>query len=156
MNEPTATPGFRRRLILAQRAGRLLLLAFVVAGVAGLLGGFGPLARQVVAVGEQVSIQLPRFVRIQTPFTLTAERSQPSGQPWRLALSNDLIADLAIEDISPKPLASQWSAQGLELEFGAATTRVSLRARSDAAGRTGGHVRVNTGEPVAIPLWTYP
>ena len=75
MTVPKSPPGFRRRLLRAQRVGRLVLLVFVLAGAAGLFGGLGPLSGQRVVVGEQGLLSLPRFVRLQTPFVLIAENS---------------------------------------------------------------------------------
>lgn len=156
MSELASPPGFRRRLLRAQRAGRFLLLAFVVAGASGLLGGQGPLAGQRIAVGEQGSVSLPRFIRVQTPFTLVAERTSVRNEPWALVLSDALVRRLDIENIAPTPLASQWSAEGLSLRFAADTTHVSIRARSDDLGPSGGRIRMAGSEDTDLPLWTYP
>lgn len=156
MTVPKSPPGFRRRLLRAQRVGRLVLLVFVLAGAAGLFGGLGPLSGQRVVVGEQGLLSLPRFVRLQTPFVLIAENSGGDERAWTVLLSDRMVRHLSIEQIAPTPLESTWSGEGLELRFGPGTTRASVRARSDAVGPIDGHVRMDDGEPVSIPLWTYP
>lgn len=136
--------------------GRWLLLAIVAAGTLGVFGGSGPLSRQEIALGPHASVSLPRLARFQSPFSLVAERREAADRPLRLVLSDELVRGLSIERIGPTPVASKWSAEGLELEFAAGTQRVRLYARPDTVGGLEGQVRMDANAAVSLSLWSYP
>jgi hypothetical protein len=151
-----ASSQFRLRLAKAQTAGRWLLLAFVLIGALGLLGGKGPLALQTARLTGLGELQLPRYVRYQSPFQMSLSLDEVSTGPVRLRLSHSLARAISIDHAWPLPVASGWDRDGLVIEFAPGTTRVALRARPDRIGDLGGDVALQGQAPVRVPLWGYP
>ena len=147
--EIVARPQTARRDWRAQRIGVALMLAFVAAALAVLLGG-GPLSRARIEQDGLV-LEYERIVRRRAPTTLQITAAGSAGPARRLGLQRgfvDAVDPLAIEPL-PRAAVSgaAWQTYTVALAPGG-TVRVSYTPRRIGARQQA--IRIDDGPPLVF------
>jgi hypothetical protein len=98
------------------QVGRVFMVLFVLAALAGLLGR-GPFSHHTLrAPGGSLSVDLEPVARYGTPTQITVHlRPAPGDSKVRLAISSSLIEPLGLRQIIPRPLPQEASLGGMIL-----------------------------------------
>ena len=109
---------FEHRWLLAERAGRVFMILFVAAGLAGLLGR-GPLShRTSTVVGADLAVDYEPITRVQTDTQITLHVRNDSADPTlRIMVSTQLVEPMGLQRILPQPVAEQTEGRGMALTF---------------------------------------
>lgn len=145
-----------------QRAGRVLLAAFVAAALLGAFGGGGPLATATASAGRPSSaleVEYQRFTRRQRPVTLRVQIDAAPAE-FELWLDREYLRSARIETIHPEPVAAvndreRWRWR-FESERPGERAVVVFALRHEEAGAPSGRVGVVAGPELAFSQWVYP
>jgi hypothetical protein len=109
---------FERRWRTVQTIVIVLLVAFVLAGAAGLFGR-GPLSKTTTQGSEGVNLQYERFARSKTPaqVVLIVPDRAVHGATLHVLLPAKLVESFKIEQTTPQPVRVTPQTAGLLLEF---------------------------------------
>ena len=109
---------FEGRWAWAERAGRLVMVLFVSAGVAGLFGR-GPLSHHTNTVpGADMSVDYEPITRVQTDTQITLHVRNDSDSPvMKVLVSTQLVEPMGLQRILPQPQAEAVQGNGLALSF---------------------------------------
>lgn len=150
---------FQRHLRVAQHVGWVVLIAIVAGGIAGLLGGGGPLADRTVRSGA-LQATYPAYARANAPLTLEFEVDPaPAGGPVTLVMDGDLAGRLMLEHFAPQPSATRAGDHRLELDFDtvdAAVRRIRIEGRVLRPGRLTGGVALADQPRLPVRSFVYP
>lgn len=154
-------PDYHRRLFTFQRIGWVLLAAFVLAAVLGLIGAAGPLNTGQVG-NALLRVEYERFPhqesRTQVRITLQGLARDAHLRLW---LDAGYLNHVRVEHISPKPDRVIASQGGFEYLFTSTPPSVpmtvALLLTPEAAGRLHGEIRAGVdGAPVRFSQFVYP
>lgn len=151
---------FQRRLLWVRRTGNVLLIAGLLAALAGAFGAGGPLS-QTGATAEAVEARFPRFARYRGPARLEVEVRTPAvaGDTFSLAIGGEHARQFTIERITPEPERMASTDGGIELTFAVAPgefQRVTLEGQPESMGSMSGTVAVDGRPPLPIETFVYP
>ncbi len=109
---------FERRWVWAERAGRIVMIVFVAAGLAGLLGR-GPFSHRTSTIpGAGLAVDYEPITRVQTDTQITLHVRNESAAPMvRILVSTQLVEPMGLERILPQPLAEAAEGDGMALTF---------------------------------------
>ncbi len=153
---------FELRWHRAEMAGRVLMLLFVLAAVAGLLGN-GPLDHQTrYASPGALHVDYEPTVRYGTGTQITFHiGSEHAGADiTHLFLSSSFVEPFGLQQISPQPLRSQATHAGMVLSFplppGASDVLVRVMAKPGAVGPVSLLARDGNGVKLSWTQWVLP
>lgn len=152
---------FQHRSWRVQRIGQLGLVAFVVAGLAGVFGGGGLARDRVSDAGRMLRVEHPRFIRTQAPFEMTIHARDSDAGDGRLNvwLDEALLDAFTVEHILPQPRSQTLGPGRLVCEFAeeeASTAAIRLRLEATKAGRVHGRIGIVGGPAVELKHFVYP
>jgi hypothetical protein len=151
---------FQRREWTVQRAGWLVMLAFVLAALSGLFGG-GPLSAATAKV-EPLQLQYTRFERRHAPTELevsvaTSAVSQDQVEVW---FSPDYLARIEITSIVPEPEEVSETNDRVIYRFNideqTRAPRILVALEHDEPGLTTGRIGLIDGPELAFWQVVYP
>ncbi len=125
--------GWRR----AERCGRVVMLAFVIAGLVGLFGR-GPYShRTETSPASGLAIDFEPIARAQASTQVTFHLHNGSGTPFlSLFVSGNMVEPMGLQGIIPQPLTTRVTDGGLLLTIAVppGTQDVQLRMMLNPAG----------------------
>lgn len=136
-----------RREVVLERVGWVVLTAFILAGLIGLLGA-GPLsARSDTSPGGLVTVDYDAIGHHEADNSLILRFAPDAVQAGSItvALTGSWVAAVDIQSVSPDPAQQRATPGGLVLEFpveGSGVTEVIISYRSQAHGALGAQVSV--------------
>jgi hypothetical protein len=123
----------------ARSIARWLLLAFVLTGALGLLGGGGLLARQRAEAGGELTVRYDRAVRAHAIALLSIETT--GGSDTTIWISSSLRQGMALEEITPEPVAMVSERGRVVLHFAKQRPeRIAIRYKRTRWGRLKGEL----------------
>jgi hypothetical protein len=152
---------FQRRQARVERIAWATMTVLVIAALAGVFGGGGPLASSEVSGADGSSIRYERFVRHLAPTTLSVNlASKDGGGRIRLRVDEKYFETMTIRSIVPTPLTSVLADRQYVFSFerapNSAVTTIHLQVEANALGRASGWIAVNDGAPVSFGHFIYP
>lgn len=150
---------FQRRSWRIQRIGQCFVGLFVLGGLLGLFGK-GWLARRELAQGP-LRVEHPRFLRLQTPDSLTVRITPDGGAavPLELWMDDPLAELFEIAEISPAPTAQSVRDGRLIYRFdlsGAPPATIRFRIRPRDWGWRRARLGLVGGPEVELKQLVYP
>jgi hypothetical protein len=151
---------FQRRSWRWQRAGRLLVFAFVAVALTGAFGGGGLANVHAVAPDGRVVVEHRRVLRNEADATVvvrfTVANSTDSPVLWASA---SLLDAFEVEGMTPRAEREWREGDRLVWKFdgrtqGALEVRLHLRARE--SGRHAGEIGLVGAEAAPVVLWVLP
>lgn len=146
-----------------QRVGWTLWVVVIIAGLAGLLGGSGPLSDiRVVADDGSLSVNHQRFVHHNqmTKIRLQIMDDLIGQDEVRIEISGELLALTHLQSVQPAPDQTFVSDRGTVLVFPLDQTRrcpeIILHLEFEEIGRSGGTIGLQSHTPVTIHTIVYP
>ena len=138
----------------------LLLLVGIVAALAGVFGGGGPLS-QAQATSGALEASYPRFARRQSPARIEVElpTTAVAGDTFELVIEGDHVRDFDFEQIVPEPSAMAAAEHRLRYTFDVAPGErqvVSFKGRPQTIGTLSGTATVAGQPPLRIDSFVYP
>jgi len=154
---------FQRREWLVQRVGWGVLVAFLLAGLLGLLGG-GPLAiAETGGDGDPMRLRYERFTRHGAPSALEVRLTSATvgaDRRTRFWLQRDFINGLQIQRITPEPESVFVGTERLTYVFPAAalsdTTTILFNVVPQARWARSGRIGLPGGTEVPFGQFVYP
>ena len=151
---------FQRLLHVVRSVGMLLLLAGVVAALAGVFGGGGAVS-QAQARSGALQASYPRFARYQSPTRIAFQlpTSAIAGDTFELVLEGDHVRDFDFEQVVPEPSAMAATDDRLSYTFDVAagdTQSVSFKGRPQTFGTLSGTATLPGQPPLEIDSFVYP
>ena len=109
---------FERHWLWAERAGRVFMVLFVAAGLAGLLGR-GPFSHRTSTVpGADLAVDYEPITRVQTSTQITLHVRNDTANPTvKITVSTQLVEPMGLERILPQPVSEQTEGDGMTLTF---------------------------------------
>jgi len=146
---------FERKWIRFEHIVWVVMLAVVIAGLAGAMGR-GPLARAQAAV-PPIEVEYERVVRYQTPTEIIVRFTGETGIQ-RLFVSRPLLDRLQLQSIVPQPTAAEPRADGAVLLFpqSGTSSQVTFVAQPATLGRTRSAIGVPQGPHVTFTQLVLP
>jgi len=150
---------FQEKEWTAERAGWIIGLLLLLAGLAGLFGG-GPLSRAAPRQGP-LRLEYSRFVRYRAPEVLTVQVDPGvSGETLQLWVDRAYLEDFELQQIVPAPDQTRVLPDRILYEFqaqpGDGPLRVTFQLRPQAAGSRSGRVGLEGGDTVTFRQFVYP
>jgi len=150
-----------RQELLAERIGWGLMILFIGAALAGLLGA-GPLSHAEAGTRDSgLWVEYNRFERWESESTITVNvgpRIGPSDQ-IRLWMDRQAMESIVIEHLDPAPLRAEAAAGRLTYVFlraDAAPLSVIFRLKFKKRGGRPMRIGVEGGPQTAFTQWIYP
>lgn len=154
---------FQRLEWKVQRVGWSLWLVIIIAALAGLLGGSGPLSQVSMLAGDgSLTIQHQRFVHHNqlTKIRLQVMQDLSDQKEVRIEISGGLLAATHLQSIQPAPDQTFVSDHGTVLVFPLDQTRrcpeIILHLEFEEIGRSGGNIGLQSHSPVNVQTLVYP
>lgn len=151
---------FQRRSWRVQKVGQLLVVAFVLAGLAGLFGGGGFARDEVAAAGSELRVEYPRFVRAHAPFDVVIHaRPRADADNLSLWVDDALLEALRVERVSPQPKEEALADGKLVYRFAlraASPAPVRLRLEATKNGTAKGAIGIVGGAQVDLATFVHP
>jgi hypothetical protein len=149
---------FQERTWMVERAGWLVMLAIVVAALAGVFSG-GPLSDVEATAPGGTTVFYQRFNRHMAPSKIRV-RLPASGEPARLEMSRSLLDAFDIEYIQPMPARSVTTPDGIVFEFDAAPSptkaAIALSLTAHRIGIVSGTIGLAGHASIPITQIIYP
>lgn len=149
-----------------QRVGWALMALVLLATALGLLGD-GPLAH--ASAGDAASglaVEYQRVERRHSTSEITLEVVNPSpGEPLRLHLPSDYLADIGMREIIPPPTSTYLVGNEAVFEYapaddalgeGGSPSQITLRIQPEAYGQVRGAVAMEGGPRVDLAQFVLP
>lgn len=156
--EISEDPSFQRREWRAQVIGVCLLGAFLVAGLAGVLGP-GALSDGHSGAGA-LEVDYLRYPRYLKPHTLSVEAPSQGGDELRLWIEERYLDAFFVQDVRPQPASVEAAGDRVIYVFdmapGSDTVPVTFDLRSHRTGVATGRIGVDGGESVVFRQVLYP
>jgi len=135
----------------AERIGRVLIIAVLIAGGLGLLGSSGPLAKRTIA-GQGMTLSAPRVVRHEAPVELTLRLEQSASEIW---IAHDYLAQADLRQVLPTPTTMRSEGERCVLTF--ATPVDEIRLSLSFAGYLPRHGVIGVGDAqLSFTQWMLP
>ncbi|MSU90281.1 hypothetical protein GE300_11730 [Rhodobacteraceae bacterium 2CG4] len=147
---------FQERFWKAERIAWICFAAILLAALAGMTGGGGPLAH---GSAEQADTQViyPRISRWRADETLTLVLGPGDGLR-QILMPKKFLDVFELESIQPEPLGAVAEPEGLRLSFAAtgagAMVRLGIRARK--AGFVRYAITIDDESPVRLATFVFP
>jgi len=131
-----------------QRIGWILMIAVVIAAIAGVCGGGPASSAEVGDPGSGMTVSYDRFTRMNARETLDLEISPAAIRPdstvsvW---LDREWMESVEVNAITPEPESTEIAADRIIYEFKTRAADSPLRVRFDLKTRTLGSVRGRGG-----------
>lgn len=149
----------QRRVWALERIGWYVLLAVVIAALAGVFGN-GPVShRTVTSTDGRVEVEYARFSRNGAAEHVDIRVKGAPDAQVKLLLDGPMFRDLTVESMQPQPMASvsQGRALLLHLKTDAdGVARLYLSLRNDSVGSIVGKARAGSGSAVRFATFVYP
>ncbi|GAB2628872.1 hypothetical protein [Novilysobacter erysipheiresistens] len=151
---------FQRLLHVLRTIGMLVLLAGIVAALAGVFGGGGPMS-QAHATGGALDASYPRFARFQSPALIAFElpTAAVGGDSFELVLEGDHVREFDVEHIVPEPREVAAAGHRVRYTFDVAPGErqlVRIKGRPQTIGRVSGTAAIGGQPPLRIDSFVYP
>lgn len=151
---------FQQRMFVARCIGMLLLVACVIAALAGLLGGNGPLAQGHVANGPG-EVRYPRFTRYQMPtrFEFEVDTAAVGADTFDIVFEGEHAREFTFEESMPEPDSVTAADDRIRYTFKVepgVRQQVVLQGQPESMGRLSGTAAVAGGAPMRIDSFVYP
>ncbi len=116
-NEP-----FEQGWLRAERAGRVVMVLFIAAGLAGLLG-HGPLSHHTTKSAESgLAVDFEPIARSNAATQVTFHIDNPTEQPTLdLFISTNVVEPMGLQRVVPDPIRSRLVKNGIVLTVGVPT-----------------------------------
>lgn len=154
---------FERREWTIQRVTFIVLLAIVIAGLLGALGGPGPLSAATLGEsGASLRLTYERFIHVLEAHALSFEvrPTDASAGTVSLALGLDYLRDIEVQRVHPEPETVQAASDRLIYTFALAspgeTIRIQFTVRATRFGVLGGRIGFESGPAFDIRQLVYP
>ncbi len=149
--------GFQERFWIVERAAWVCFAIIVLAALAGLTGGGGPLSRAEVRSGEG-TIAYPRISRWATGDDLVLRFGPGAGEPRHVLFRREFLDVFEVETIQPAPVRSFVDGEGLHLSFdvtgAGAEAHLGVKSRRPGVVRYG--IALDGGEPADLVTFILP
>jgi len=152
---------FQRRQWQVERTGWVAMLLVIIAAVAGVFGGEGPIARATASDSTgSTEVRYARFARYAAPTALEVNVAASSSRTLRLSVSDSYLDAMKIRTITPPPTSTSIADRQHVLVFdrsaspGSTTIRIELQPTS--MGRHPGWIAVDDAAPVSFAHFIYP
>lgn len=152
---------FHQRMWLVQRFGWMLMLAVLAAGLAGVFGG-GPLSQATArSDGDELVLEYERYARQGGRSRVKVDFAVPTGAAeGRLLVSRATLEALEIEQLTPRPLRAESTAEGVVYVFAVAPpadrVHVALHVKPQGLGGAAVRFALPGGAGVSADLYIYP
>jgi hypothetical protein len=152
---------FQRWEWIFQRVGWVVLVAIILAALAGLLG-HGPLSRtQTADPDNKLTIEYNRFLQYHDPSTLTIRVNEgASGPELRLSFGRDYVEQLDIQAVVPPPVRVEAGADRAVYVFRVAEAgrplMVTAHFEANRMGPLRGEIGIDEQEPARFRQFVYP
>lgn len=142
--------GFQRRAAALQRAGRVLLVLGLLAGLAGVFGT-GPLSHaSASAPGRAFSVDYDRVLRSEQSSSLEVSPQLHSKGAGSVSLSESYLNSVDLSDVTPQPDSETANADRVVLTYqGGLPSQVQIGISPDNIGVHRATVWVN-GNPLSF------
>ncbi len=105
---------FERRWVWAERAGRLVMVLFVAAGLAGFMGHGAYSHRTAKSAESALAVDFEPVARSQSATQLTFHSDNPTSEPTLdLFIGANLVEPMGLKSIIPQPVSTQVVQDGL-------------------------------------------
>ncbi len=107
---------FEQSWVKAEWVGHMVMLAFVVAGLAGVFGR-GPLSHRTEKTAESaLAVDFEPIARSQAPTQVTFHIDNPTDTPeMNLFIGSNSVEPMGLQRIQPQPIATKAVQDGLTL-----------------------------------------
>ena len=107
---------FERRWLRAEQFGRVAMLLFIAAGLAGLMGR-GPFSHHTVkSAASALAVDFEPIARANAATQVTFHLENPTGQPTMdLFISSNVVEPMGLTRILPDPVSSKVVQNGIVL-----------------------------------------
>jgi hypothetical protein len=151
---------FQQVLFTVRFVGMLLLVAGVLAALAGLFGASGPLARGQERAGAAMA-ERPRFARYHAPtrFEFELASTAVDGDSFELVLEGEHVRQFRIEQVTPQPQEVVASGDRIHFTFAAAPGErqyVIVAGQPETIGMLAGTATLAGEPPLPIDSFVYP
>jgi hypothetical protein len=151
---------FELRWFALERAGHLLMLVFVGAALAGLMG-HGPFSHRSLAASDgSLRVDYEPVARFGTPTQITLHLSSPpdpaGARPEAAVhIGTPAVEPLGLQQVIPQPLRTIVEADGMTMIFPVPPGQTDLLVRLQARPTATGPIAVTAHEGSGRPLrWT--
>ncbi len=153
---------FQEQQWRAERIGWVAMTAIIIAALAGVFGGGGPLARtSATSADGRSDVQYARFARYAAPTALDIHVAvSDSRREIRLRVSDEYLSAMKVTAITPPPTSAALADRQYVFVFdrapasSAATIRLELEPT--VFGVCSGWVAVDDGAPVLLTHFIFP
>ena len=131
--------GFETRWLRAEQIGRVVMVLFVGAGLAGLLGR-GPFSHRTEQTAESaLTVDFEPIARSQAPTQVTFHIDNPTDAPTLdLLIGTNSVEPMGLQRIMPEPAATKAVTDGLVLTLaippGTKNTEIRLMMQPSSLG----------------------
>ena len=151
---------FQRRDWIAQRVGWVVLAVIAALGLAGLLGGGGPLSHA-EAGDAALHASFDRFVHrhAESELELSVDPGLATDGLLRLRLDRAYAGALGVTPATPEPMATATGGNDLIYTYavtGQSPVRLRFTIQAGSIGRHHGAIAVGTHAPVRLDQFAYP
>ena len=151
---------FQQVLFVVRTIGLLLLIAGLLAALAGVLGGNGPLAQAHASAGP-LQATWPRFSRYQMPtrFEFEVDTAAIPGDTFDVTFDGEHARKFSFEDILPQPKEVAAADGRVRYTFNVAPGErqlVILQGQPETMGWLSGTVAFANRPPLPIDSFVYP
>jgi hypothetical protein len=152
---------FERRMWRFERIGWLAMLALLIAAATGLLGGSGPLSRDVVsAEGGKLTASYASYARVRAPENVVVQLADMPAGEFRVWIDRDAVEAVEPDTIQPTPSAVEVDADRHVFVFRGGDRPGPRQVRFDfkptRMGRARTHLGLVGGPEVALRQLVYP
>jgi hypothetical protein len=151
---------FQQRMFVVRCVGMLLLVACVLAALAGLLGGNGPLAQGHVESGP-AQVRYPRFTRYQMPtrYEFEVDTAAVGTDTFDIVFEGEHAREFTFEEFLPEPdgvtAADDRVRYTFKVEPGVRQL-VVVQGQPESMGSLSGTASIAGGAPMRIDSFVYP
>ncbi|MGE0543685.1 MAG: hypothetical protein AB7R89_26275 [Dehalococcoidia bacterium] len=154
-------PVFQRRSWVAERAGWVVMLGVLAAGLLGLFGSTGPLNRTTASDADgPLRVEYAPLVRHGAPTALQVAVMPPSAAEVRIVVSRDYLASVRLVDVLPEPERVDLAADAYVFVFsvaeGGAPLTITFEVESQQYWMLRGTIGLADGDPLSITQFVYP
>lgn len=151
--------GFQQMLFVVRSIGLLLLVAGLLATLAGALGGSGPLAQAHAGAGPS-DATYPRFSRYQMParFEFEVDTAAIAGDTFEVVFIGEHARKFSFEEVLPQPAEVAVADGRVRYTFNVAPGErqlVVVQGQPETIGWLSGTASV-AGQPLSIDTFVYP
>lgn len=151
---------FQRVLSVARFIGMLLLVAGIIASIAGVFGASGPLARTRAQAGA-ASADYPRFARYHAParFEFELDSAAITGDTFELVIAGEHVRNFRVEQVQPQPQDVVAADDRIHYTFAVAPGQrqyVAIAGQPETVGTLSGTATLADEPPLRLESFVYP